>query len=45
VRIKKAQLVARPLDLHRADARGLQLLAQLSLELHVLDQELVIVAL
>ena len=41
---QEPQLVARPLDLDRADARGLQLLAELSLELHVLDQELVIVA-
>ena len=42
---EKAQLVARPLDLDRADARGLQLFAQLRLQLHILDQELVIVAL
>jgi hypothetical protein len=45
VRIRKAQLVARALDLDRAHARRLQLLAQLSLQLHVLDQELVVLAL
>jgi len=42
---QEAKLVSRTLDLHRAHAGGFQLLAQLFLELHVLDQELVIVAL
>ena len=41
----QAQLVAGALDLDRADAGGLQLLAQLSLELDVFDQQLVIAAL
>ena len=42
---QEAQLVARALDLHRAHAGSLQLLAQLRLQLHVLDQELVVLAL
>ena len=41
----QAQLVARTLDLDRADAGGLQLLAQLSLELDVFDKQFVIAAL
>ena len=41
----ETQLVARTLDFNRADAGGLQLLAQLSLQLDVLDQQLVIAAL
>src|SRR6266702_7199339 len=41
----QAQLVAWTLDLDRADAGGLQLLAQLSLELDVFDQQFVIAAL
>ena len=39
------QLVARTLDFNRAHAGSLQLLAQLSLQLDVLDQQLVIAAL
>ena len=42
---EEAQLVARTLDLNRADAGRLQLLAQLCLQLHVFDQELVVLAL
>src|SRR5487761_1411676 len=41
----ETQLVARTLDFNRADAGGLQLLAKLSLQLDVLDQQLVIAAL
>src|SRR6185437_2437555 len=41
----EAQLVAGALDLYRTHAGGLQLVAQLGLELHVLDKELVVVAL
>src|ERR1700757_2272265 len=40
-----AQLVARPLDLHRADACRLELIPQLILELHVFEKQLVVVAL
>src|SRR6185437_1070641 len=39
------QLVARTLDLNRRDAGSLQLVAELSLQLHILDQQLVIAAL
>src|SRR5205814_2530076 len=38
-----AQLVARTLDLDGADAGGLELLAQLRLELHVLEQQLAVI--
>ncbi len=41
----ETQLVAGALDFDRADAGGLQLLAQLSLELDVFDQQFVIAAL
>ena len=40
-----AQLVAGTLDLDRADARRLQLVLQLSLQLDVFEQQLVVVAL
>ncbi len=42
---EEAQLVARTLDFDRADAGSLELFAQLSLQLDVFDQELVVVAL
>src|SRR5262249_37663295 len=42
---QEAQLVAWTLDFHRAHAGSLQLVAQLSLELHVFYQELVVVTL
>ncbi len=45
VRMMRTQLVAGTLDLDRAHAGGLQLLAQLSLELDVFDQQFVIAAL
>src|ERR1700760_565921 len=38
------QLLSRPLDFHRAHAGQLQLLLQLTLQLNVFDQELVVVA-
>ncbi len=40
-----AQLIARPLDLNRADARGLELFFQLLFQLHVLQEQLVVIAL
>src|SRR5579883_2899222 len=40
-----ADLVARALDLDRADARRLQLVLQLGLQLHVFEQQLVVVPL
>src|SRR6202012_884405 len=41
----QAQLVARTLDLNGRDAGSLQLVAELSLQLHILNQQLVIAAL
>src|SRR5208283_512128 len=41
----ETQLVARALDFHRTDTSGLQLLAQLSLQLDVFHQQLVVAAL
>src|SRR5215469_12832100 len=40
-----AQLVPRTLDLHRADARGFELVLELFLELDVFEKQLVVVAL
>src|SRR5262249_47394800 len=40
-----AQLIARSLDLNRAHARRLELFLQLVLQLHVLEQQLVVVPL
>jgi hypothetical protein len=40
-----AQLVARALDLDRADARRLELFLELSLELDVFEQQLVLIPL
>jgi len=45
VRIIRRSFVSWTLDFDRADAGGLQLLAQLSLELDVFDQQFVIAAL
>src|ERR1700761_9307660 len=40
-----AQLVARTLNLHRTHARGLELVAQLFLQLYVFQKQLVVIAL